>query len=67
MSDLRPDKDAPPSVDIVDQIIVGFNPKLGAIGMEAALNRLSGLPATILKSIQAASGSFCNRRHSLRW
>ena len=29
MSDLKPDKDAPPPVDIVDQIIVGFNPKLG--------------------------------------
>jgi len=56
MSDREPDKDAPPPVDIVDQIIVGFNPKLGAIGMEAALKALSALPATVLNNFQAAAG-----------
>jgi hypothetical protein len=55
MPDLEPDQDAPPPVDIVDQIIVGFNPKLSFIGMEAALNRLSALPAKVLKSFQGAS------------
>ena len=58
MPDLEPDRDAPPPpppVDIVDQIIVGFNPKLSFIGMEAALNRLSALPAKVLKSFQGAS------------
>jgi hypothetical protein len=59
MPDPEPDKNAPPPVDIVDQIIVGFNPKLGGVGMEVALNRLSALPATVLKSFQAASrGAF---------
>ena len=55
MPDLEPDQDAPPPVDIVDQIIVGFNPKLSFIGMERALNRLSALPAKVLKSFQGAS------------
>jgi subtilisin family serine protease len=43
-----------PQVDVVDQIIVGFNPKIGLIGMEAALNRLKALPATVLNNFVAA-------------
>jgi hypothetical protein len=57
MPDLQPDQDAPPPpVDIVDQIIVGFNPKLGVIGMEAALAMLSALPAKVLNSFHATAG-----------
>jgi subtilisin family serine protease len=41
-------------VDVVDQIIVGFNPKVGLIGMDAALDRLSKLPAKVLSNFVAA-------------
>jgi thermitase len=42
-------------VDIVDQIIVGFNKKLGALGMDAALALLEALPAKILTKFTAGS------------
>src|SRR3977135_3234952 len=55
MPGFKPSDSATPQVAIADQIIVGFNEKLGALGMEAALARLEKLPAKILANFDAAS------------
>jgi subtilisin family serine protease len=54
MLGLEPDDDEAP-VDVGDQIIVGFNPKIGFIGIEAALEKLSKLPARVLTHFVRAS------------
>jgi Subtilase family len=41
-------------VDVVDQIIVGFNRKLTAVGVDTAMDRLSKLPAKVLAKFVAA-------------
>jgi subtilisin family serine protease len=50
----RYDEEAP-QLDVGDQIIVGFNPKIGFIGIEAALEKLSKLPARVLTHFVRAS------------